>query len=116
MKVAVVMWPDTFEYWHRGVPLDRQHYLNGYDRERSVAIATGGSAGPSRSLLQGLTLRSAQRVVAIREEAARWARRELRHPDVAVWPTPFRSDLFAPGDRGEARRHLGLDPCTSLVV
>ena len=230
MKVALVMWPDTFEWWYRGVPLDRESYLDGYDGEwsittaialraadvdvhlvfatteetgthiqrpsgasvhflpasasyraltkavwghrwweraqplwrlapyaaaaspalvtgigalspdvvviqdyesprfdvlgpllrlaghRVVAIDTGGSAVPSRSPAKRATARAAHRLLAIHDTEAERVRRCLRHPDVGVWPVPFRSDLFEPRDRGDARARLGLSADARLVV
>lgn len=74
---------------------------------RVVAMDTGASAQPSRAPWKRLTRGLSRQLLAVHEaEASRL--RTAGHGCVTVWPVPVRADLFAPGDRAEARAQLGL--------
>ena len=85
-------------------------------RQRVVAVDVGGSSRPLRHPLHRFTTRCAHRLLAVHQAEASRARRMLRHPDVGVWPVPVRTDVFRPQDRRSARRTLGIDLDTRLVV
>jgi glycosyltransferase involved in cell wall biosynthesis len=84
--------------------------------QRVVAMDAGGSSRPLHHPVHRLTARCAHRLLAVNQAEASRARQMLRHPDVAVWPVPVRTDVFWPQDRCSARRTLGVDPDTRLVV
>ena len=83
---------------------------------RVVAIDTGGSTRPSAAPWKRATTRCAHRLLAVHEAEAERARRQRGHPDVAVWPVPVRTDAYTPGDRRAARKLLGVDPATRVVL
>src|SRR5439155_1239891 len=123
LKVALLLWPDTFEDWYAPLEIDRTRYLQDYERlrfdvaapvlrvlrQRVVAVDVGGSSRPLRHPLHRFTTRCAHRLLAVHQAEASRARRMLRHPDVGVWPVPVRTDVFRPQDRRSARRTLGID-------
>ena len=52
MRVAVLMWPETFEYWYDALGIDRRAYLEEYDGEWVVTVGRAlGRAGADVHLL-----------------------------------------------------------------
>lgn len=81
---------------------------------RVVAIDTGASAAPSPLPWKSWTRGRAELLLAgYAAEAHRL--RELGCPQVAIWPVPVRTDVFAPMDRLAARARLGLAPDDRIV-
>ena len=88
MRVALLLWPDTFEDWYEKLGIDRRTYLDRYEEEWSTSVARAlVAAGVDLHLVLG-TLEDEQTAThrpsgaTVHFVRAAWAYRALRR---AVW-------------------------------
>ena len=82
-----------------------RHIMAGGSGSRRYRLRQALSAG----LIEAVSARGAT-AVAVSSSAADELGRFYRQPVAAVIPNGVDTELFVPGDRGAARRELGLDP------